>query len=474
MRASSYPRPPADLQTGSGERAARAAWLGAANRGQGDPPRPIGVTILTGVDEDDDLDDEEFGSAPPPPEERTWRHPSEMADGRRPAGGARPADVRPAEIVLPPAPRTRVWLVALLSGTVGAMLTLAVVVGLGGFRRLPAPPAGVERVQTDLEKDPDAPIAIAEKVLPAVARLDANGPTGAVSGAAVVVRSNGYLITTADLVDGAESLSVTIDGTTLPAQFVGADPESDIAVVRIDSPGRPTVVLGRPASKLQLGEPVIAVEPTPSTPGGGGGANVPVGVINDLNQRLQSDDTRKALFGMVKTNLRVSPQAAGAPLIDASGAMIGIITSRAIKTQPTVATTRVGRSSVDGEPTALFATPVDYAKSIADSLISDGKVSRAWLGVSGESLTPGEAGRLDVVGGLRINSIDPGSPASETKLQIDDVIVRIDDRPIGSLDDLVVALRQYRPGDYVAIWYLRDGEQQPVFTTLRVRYTNGP
>jgi putative serine protease PepD len=430
------------------------------------------------VHPDDEDDDGDFGS-PPPLENRRWRHPSELAGNSASGAGARPTGVQPlgAPVPLPPAPRTRTWLVALLSGGMGAVLTLAVVVGLGGFRRLPAPPAGVERVQTDLEKDPDAPIAIAEKVTPAVARLDVAGPSGISSGTAVVFRSSGYLLTTADLVDGAEHLSITLDGSTYPAQFVGADPESDVAVVKVDAPSLSTVVLGRPASKLQLGEPVIAVEPiAPAT--GGGGVNVPVGVINDLNERLESDDTtRKTLYGMVQTNLRASALASGAPLIDASGAMIGLITSRGSQTQPAatgpdaaVGTTgaTVGRTAV-GEPIARFAIPIDYAKSVADSLISDGKVSRAWLGVSGQPLTPDEAARAGTAGGLKVNNVDPGSPAADAKLQVDDIVVRIDDKPISSIDDLVVNLRQHRPGDYVAVWYIRRGEPQPAFTTLRDR-----
>ncbi|MEZ5145241.1 MAG: S1C family serine protease [Acidimicrobiales bacterium] len=169
---------------------------------------------------DDDLGDDRSPGPVPPPESRAWRHPSEMAAAAR--GGDPPLTLVAAA---PSAGRT--WLVALTSALVGAAVALAAVVGLGGLRTPRPEPGGIEQQQINLEKNPEDTLAIAEKVLPAVARIEANGPAGTVTGTAITFRSNGYLITTADLVDGAEAITVTYsDNTTAAGQLVAADREA--------------------------------------------------------------------------------------------------------------------------------------------------------------------------------------------------------------------------------------------------------
>src|SRR4051794_27543583 len=163
---------------------------------------------------------DEFGFQPPPPEERSWRHPSELGGG---GGLARPVNLVTSAPTPPPSGPGRTVLIAVLSATLGSALTLAAVVGLGGFRKDPPDPAGVVRQEVDSGRTSLSPVEIAEKVVPSVARIDADGAKGAVAGTAVVIRSNAvaaYLVTTADLVDGADSITVTVgDGPSHPAQF---------------------------------------------------------------------------------------------------------------------------------------------------------------------------------------------------------------------------------------------------------------
>jgi putative serine protease PepD len=416
---------------------------------------------------------------PPPPEDRSWRHPSEL-------GSAGPLGPPPARIATrrSVSRTSRTTWVAVLSAIAGSAVTLAAVVGLGGFRKAPPEHADVVRVQTDVSGTPDQPIEIAEKVVPSVARVDASGPKGPVTGTAVVFQANGeagYLITTYDLLDGSDSYTVTLtDRAPQPATFVAADRESDIAVLKIDQPGLTTAVLGRPASKLKLGEPVIAVESSPTSSPGRGANNVPVGQINALNQRLESDPSNKTLYGMIKTNLRLTSEATGAPLIDASnGAVIGIITSRGFRAPapdaPGAGTKAPGAAtdSDNNDAVSRFATPIDYASTVADQLITSHVVPRAWLGVSGTALTDDEARRLDIQGGLKIVNVDDNSPADEAKLKVDDVLLSIDDTPITSWDDLQIALRQHRPDQYISLQYVRDGERQYTYATLVARNPSG-
>jgi S1-C subfamily serine protease len=425
---------------------------------------------------------------PPPPEDRIWRHPSELGS----AGPLGPPPIRVGTRRNVGRTSRTTW-VAVLSAVAGSAVTLAAVVGLGGFRKAPPEHADVVRVQTDVSGTPDQPIEIAEKVVPSVARVDASGPKGPVTGTAVVFQANGeagYLITTYDLLDGSDSYTVTLtDHAPQPATFVAADRESDIAVLKVDQPGLTTAVLGRPASKLKLGEPVIAVESSPTSSPGRGANNVPVGLINGLNQRLESDPSNKTLYGMIKTNLRLTSEATGAPLIDASnGAVIGIITSRgfrapatdanppaaAANAAPDTANGTNGTNGDDGNDAVVrFATPIDYASTVADQLITSHVVPRAWLGVSGTALTDDEARRLDIQGGLKIVNVDDNSPADEAKLKVDDVLLSIDDTPITSWDDLQIALRQHRPDQYISLQYLRDGERQYTYATLVARNPSG-
>jgi putative serine protease PepD len=371
----------------------------------------------------------------------------------------------------------------MVSAVAGSVVTLAAVVGLGGFRQAAPEHADVVRVQADVSGTPAQPIQIAEKVVPSVVRVDASGPKGAVTGTAVVFQANaeaGYLITTYDLLDGSDSYTVTLsDNSTHPAAFVAADRESDIAVLEVAAPGLTTAVLGRPASKLTLGEPVLAVESSPTSSPGRGASTVPVGLINGLNARLESDDPHKTLYGMIKTNLRLTSEATGAPLIDvANGAVIGIITSRGYRA-PTDSSALQGVSakspstSTPSDPAVRYATPIDYASSVADQLITNHVVPRAWLGVTGDALSDDEARRLDIQGGLKISNIDDNSPAADAKLKVTDVLLSIDDAPITSWDDLQIALRQHRPDQYVTLQYLRNGERQYTYATLVARSPGG-
>lgn len=422
---------------------------------------------------DDELGDDESPGSPPPPEARAWRHPSEL-------GAA--AGVAPIQFVTRPASSSKTWLVALTSALVGAAVALSAVVVLGGFRSTRTEPGGIEQQQINLEKNPDSSLAIAEKVLPAVARIEARGPAGTVNGTAVTFRSNGYLITTADLLDGAEAITVTYpDGTSSPGQLVAADRESDIAVLKIDRSGLPVAVVGRPAGKLQLGEPVLAID---SAASGAGTPAIPVGQINSLGERIESEDADKALYNMIQTNLRLTSAATGAPLIDTNGAVIGIVTSRGFKApRPTptaqLSGTTVGTAAASGagsraeQPPARFATPIDFARAVADSLIKDKKYPHVWLGVEGRSLTADQATRLDVTGGVLVQTVTEQSPADQAGLAVGDVVIQVEQTPVASWDDLVVELRRHRPGDSVTIWYVRDGMRDPAFPTLLERTTPG-
>lgn len=342
---------------------------------------------------------------------------------------------------------------------------LVVVFAVGGFQtKRPVRP--VETIQLSAPKDPAATeLAIAERVFPAVARLDATKASGTVSSTAVVFRDDGHLLTTADAVEGADGLTVQLyDGTVMPAVVVGVDRATDVAVVKIEREQLETAVLGMDAP-LQLGEPTIAIE---CTPGKAGSPNVSVGLISALDRRVDDDDGGSSMHGMIQTNVRVSTAGSGAVLVDSTGAVIGLVTRR-------------GLGADDGDPGATettnpvntkaavlvprYATPISFAKGEADELITLGHVVHSWLGVETRDLSDSETDRLGRTG-ARIDSVAPGSPAANAGLQAGDIVLGVDNNPIGSSSDLVVALRRYKPNQSVGITYQRDGGDQVALAIL--------
>ncbi len=355
-----------------------------------------------------------------------------------------------------------------MAALAGSAVTLITMLGLGAFRSTTTPPAGVELQSVDLERSPDAPIAIAQKVMPAVGRIEVRTATGFNSGTAVTFRSNGYMITTADLVDGAEDITVVFGDQQAPRKAVltGADRESDIAVIKVEGNDLPVAVLGR-SSNVSLGEPVLAIDPSTA---GSTTSSIPVGVVNALGRRVEADSPNDvALYDMLQTNLLLTASATGTPLINAQGAVVGVVTSRGYKVSRqarvgNVTTYNTAGGRAGGELTIRFATPIDYARQVADSLIRPGgKVEHAYLGAAGEALSPEQSARLEIGGGVALTNIADNSPASNgpSPLEVGDVIVKIQDAPITSWDDLVVVLRKHRPGDTVAVWFLRPGNTDP-------------
>lgn len=401
---------------------------------------------------EDEPDDASGFGQPLPPEDRLWRHPSELG----PAGSA-----QPITFVSRSHPSPRVWTVSILSALVGAAATIAVLAGVGVFEER-KPDTVVEQIQRELPKQPNASdLAIAEQVIPAVARIDVTGSGAATGGSAVVFRTDGHLLTTADAVDGADAIAVTFnDGRSAFAQLVGVDRATDLAVLKVDRNDLPSAVLGQ-VGGLKLGEPAIAVACTPSRPGA---PTVSVGLVSATGQRVTVGDS--SLYGMIQTNVHLDDNSSGSVLIDSSGSVIGIITARGPRAHKVAAPSSDSSdsSSTTDVPTR-FATPIDYAKSVADELIATGRVSRPWLGVEGTDLEPKERSRLGR-GGAKITLVTDGGPAQSAGVKVGDVIVSIDGQPVDSMAALVVALRTHHPSDVVALGFVSGGEPQVGLATL--------
>ncbi|HEV8623885.1 MAG TPA: trypsin-like peptidase domain-containing protein [Acidimicrobiia bacterium] len=379
----------------------------------------------------------------PDDRERIWLHPSELgsllppaADAPKPSGRRRRSGTG----------RNRALTVPILSGVIGAALSLGILVLAGG---LDDPPARVvERVTSLPVHDlagPDGISQLAAAVAPAIVGLRATTPTGDRFGSGVVFRSDGHVLTNFHLVDGATSVEITCaDGASHPARQAGADPESDLAVLAVDSVMEPAV-LGS-ARALRVGQMAIVIG-APAGPQGS--PSVTAGVIAGLGEVVEV--AGHPFYDMISTDAMIGPRASGGPLVDRSGAVVGI-------------TTR----TVSGDLGHVI--PIDHARKVAEKLIAQGRVSYAWLGVSGTDLDPWTAKEYGVSAGTLIRRVTPKSPAEQSGLRVQDVVTAIENRHIATLNELMMLVRRHDPGDRVELTVVRSG----VTHNLRVRLVETP
>lgn len=399
---------------------------------------------------DDDADDDVGGAGPPlPPDDRLWRHPSELRQHGRGGGPVLSPDPRP------PVRRPITWVAAVLAGLAGAGISTAVIAVSGSLpgrvveRQVVEKVAVTPVVSSPMVRGERGVTAVAERLGPAIVRLDVATPDGAASGSGVLFRDDGLVLTSAYVVTGATAISVVLaDGRRLDGALVGADGVTDIAVVDVEGDGFPVAVLGR-SDTLEVGTPTISFG---SPPGAPGGPSVTTGVISAIDRRVEAAGGQP-LHGMIQTDAPAAPGSSGGALVDASGAVIGI--TAAVADQ---AGDRFG-----------FATPIDLAHRVAEQLLSTGRMVHGWLGVEGADLTVEEAQRLGVEGGAAVFSVVEGSPAEQAGLAEGDVITEVDGRTVSSTSELVVRLRDHGPGEQVTLGYWRDGQRNEVTATLAER-----
>lgn len=410
----------------------------------------------------DDAEDDAASGPPLPPDDRLWRHPSEMQ-----------SEANKQQIVLiskPAASLGRTAAVAAIAGLLGAAATIGLVLGTDLFVREKQGITSKEVVELPLPKNPDeTQLAIAERVLPSIARVEASGPKGVVTATAVVFRSDGLLITTADAVDAASSLTVYLnDGTKLDGEnvaLVGKSSDADIAVIKINRTDLPVAIGSK--TKPAWGARMVMIDASPQTRG----PEVTVGVITKEVAAVARGEDKPPVYGLVQVTTRasVTPRGAGTVFIDNAGTVIGLVTSRAEAPLPipehspdTVPGTTLN-PALDTSNALHFAVPGDFAWDIAGQITDKGQVVKPWIGVPyGEDVPENQLSRDGVGGGLRITFIEDGSPAKVMgKLRVNDVIIALEDDNVRSYNDLVAALRRHKPGDTIKITYLRDGETNP-------------
>jgi S1-C subfamily serine protease len=250
------------------------------------------------------------------------------------------------------------------------------------------------------------------------------------------------------VVDGATAIrTVLADGRESVAKLVGADEDTDIAVLKVEGKAPKPALLGS-ATNVKVGQLAVAIgEPL----GLAGGPTVTSGVISATGRQLDRDEG--SLLDMFQTDAAISPGSSGGALVDGAGAVIGI-------------TTAIGVSEVGAEGLG-FATPIDIARDVADQLIRTGHVVHVWLGIKGGDLDHAKADELHIAGGALVKGVWDGSPASKAGLSASDVITGVDGHAVTSMVGLMVALRSRKPGEVVKLEVRRDdGKTRSVSATL--------
>ncbi len=404
--------------------------------GAGRIPGAAGIIRAMEFEEPDD--DAGFYRSPLPPDDRLWRHPSEVGTP-----------------VYPVASRRSLWVVAGLSALGASLLSTGLVIAattlLAGGGDPPVERQMVARPATGGHEEDDV-VQIAERVRPAIAQVKVDRGR---AGSGVVFRSDGHLLTNAHVVAGADEVTVAMGtGRELSARVVGADPHTDIAVVKVDGDGFPVVTMGT-AAHLSVGQKAIAVG---SPLGLAGGPSVSVGVVSALHRNVRDRSGTQTMYDMVQTDAAIAPGSSGGALLDGDGSVIGITTAMA-----------VGEGGSEG---VGFAVPIDLARSVADQLITSGRVVNVWIGIQGQDVDGATADELRVGGGAMVAEVKAGSPAERGGVAARDVIVGVDGRPIASMGELVMALRVQKPGSTVSLDVVRGGRPHTMRVTLAERPPN--
>lgn len=291
--------------------------------------------------------------------------------------------------------------------------------------------------------------AVAGKVTPSVVTLqlgtpDANGAFDESGlGSGVVYRSDGYIVTNYHVVAGATDIRVVVeDGTAFTAELIGADPRTDLAVVKIEATDLTPIDMGS-TEHLLIGDMAIAVG---NPLGLAGGASLTVGVLSAIDRQVSTTEVG-TLFGMLQTDAPITSGSSGGALVDGFGRLIGITTAIG-----------VGAGGAEG---IGFAVPVEVVDRIASELIDTGTVRHAFLGVRLEDHVEEDENGASRPAGARVASFPEGvdSAAAGAGLRIDDIIVAVDGTPVTTSDDLVSAMGRYRVGEAVTLDVMRQGQQ---------------
>jgi 2-alkenal reductase len=329
-----------------------------------------------------------------------------------------------------------------LAGNAGPLFAFAICAG----EPAAVPPAESMPPPPPLTQEPKAaavvaaaltPIEVVEQVAPSVVtvineQIEEGGaepvPTG--SGSGFFFDDDGHVVTNQHVVDGGvEFLVVLADGTELPATLIGADPNSDVAVLKVDAPVPAVANIGDSANLLP-GQAVLAI----GSPLGTFTNTVTEGIVSALGRTVPDDNGGPELLNLIQHDAAINPGNSGGPLVTLTGEVVGINTLGIVDAQG-----------------IFFAVPSETVIRVARELMAEGSVDYPYLGVRLAQLNDEviQQWALPVEEGFYVQSVVPDTPAANAGVQVGDVVTAIESQRVGDQQSVVAALFEYKPGDVV-------------------------
>ena len=275
-------------------------------------------------------------------------------------------------------------------------------------------------------------------------------------GSGVIVSAEGYILTNHHVIEGAEAIEVVLnDGRSALAKVIGTDSETDLALLKIDLPKLPTIVLGQMES-LQVGDAVLAI----GNPFGVG-QTVTSGIVSALGRKHLGINTFE---NFIQTDAAINPGNSGGALVDANGLLMGINTAI--------------YSRSGGNLGIGFAVPVSTATQIMASLIKDGKVTRGWIGVEPRPLTAEIAESFGIEKdkstgalpqGVLINGVLQNSPAAKAGIQPGDLILKVGGEVVSDVPEMLTRVAALKPGETASLSVQRNGKLMEIRVTPGTR-----
>lgn len=299
-------------------------------------------------------------------------------------------------------------------------------------------------------------VPIAEKVSPSIVAISLKTRTrdffgrifeGQGTGSGIIIDKQGHIVTNNHVVEGADDIIVILhDGKELEATLIGRDSQTDLAVIKVDSDNLTVAELGD-SSALKVGELAVAIGSPMGTEYAG---SVTAGIISGLNRTVSiGDDSIK----LIQTDAAINPGNSGGALVNSEGKVIGINTIKFAETR------------VEGMG---FAIPINEAKPIIEDLINNKKVLRPFLGIQGITISKEEAEQFQLPQGVGVRVVIPGSGAEAAGVRRGDIITKIDDKKVLTIEDLIAEIQKHKVGDTVKIEVYNQANE---YKTLTVKLT---
>jgi putative serine protease PepD len=345
--------------------------------------------------------------------------------------------------------RSNAILLAFVAGLVGSIF------GASSSGSLFGHSINISRTSNAIERAPGSVADIAKRVIPSVVSIEASTKNGGATGTGFVIESNGYILTNnhviAEAVTGKGTIDVTLNsGQKYTAKVVGRDTAYDLAVLKIAVTGLTALQFGD-SDKVAVGDSVIAI----GSPLGLSGT-VTLGIISAKDRAVTAGEKGgdNSFINALQTDAAINPGNSGGPLVDSTGAVIGVNSA--------IATLGTSLGSQTGSIGLGFAIPINQARKTADQLIKNGKATYPVIGISVDMKYEGDGALIS----KNDKAILPGGPAAKAGLKAGDIITKFDGRTVNSAEELIVAIRAKNVGDRVEVTYTRNGVSATAILTL--------